>query len=223
MNVFSYSEIHGVAKAEVPAKGYQIIYADPPWSYEGGRGTDGLVPYRTTTMRDLKNIKVPAAETSVLFMWAVQALIPEALALIKAWNFEFQGIVFCWIKTYKHKKTPFFGCGSYTRANCELLLYATRGVVPARLNVQETIAVQATRLGHSVKPSVFREKIDSLFADLFNEKLEMFARTCRGETWHSMGDEVMKYAALDKHELSAHLRAACKVKNKARKKRKRNN
>ena len=73
-------------------KKYQIIYADPPWSYSissgvaGGRG-------QNTSYRCLRPVEIydfPVNKISddncCLFLWASFPMLPEALYAMKAWS-----------------------------------------------------------------------------------------------------------------------------------------
>lgn len=71
------------------AGGYQIIYADPPWSYnQRGRGA-AENHYETMSIDDLEQLPIErlAAENAVLFLWATMPLLPEAIDLGRAWGF----------------------------------------------------------------------------------------------------------------------------------------
>ena len=99
-------------------KKYQIIYADPPWSYSisssvaGGRGQN--TAYRC--LRPVEIYEMPvgqiADENCVLFIWASYPMLPEALYCIKAWGFFYKTNAFTWIKQTESS------CKKYTGA-CE--------------------------------------------------------------------------------------------------------
>ena len=61
---------------------YQIIYADPPWSYQNGGVPQGGVnaQYKTMKLEDIKNLPISelADETCVLMMWATFPQLQEA-------------------------------------------------------------------------------------------------------------------------------------------------
>ena len=69
-------------------KKYNIIYADPPWSYDDKSNHRGGAErhYRTMAIGDICNIPVGdiAADDCLLFMWATFPKIADALALIDA-------------------------------------------------------------------------------------------------------------------------------------------
>src|SRR5207247_596515 len=70
----------------LPERPFGLIYADPPWSSNGA--TFDWAPenhYITLELDKIKALNVPAAEDAVLFLWAVSALLPEALEVMEAW------------------------------------------------------------------------------------------------------------------------------------------
>ena len=93
----------------LPTGVYDIIYADPPWDYRGqlqhagpGSGdTGGAVRhYPTVTLDDLKGLEVRgiAADDSLLFMWATNPHLDQAIELGKAWGFAWATVAFVWDK-----------------------------------------------------------------------------------------------------------------------------
>ena len=86
-----------------PNKKYNIIYADPPWSYNdtlGGNAKMGAMPYPTMTQEEIHAmpLKEITAKDCVLFMWATMPKLQEALDTIKAWGFTYKTCAFCWVK-----------------------------------------------------------------------------------------------------------------------------
>lgn len=85
---------------------YSVIYADPPWSYrdkakDGERGASHK--YTVMSMQELVDLRdfidQIADKNCALFMWATFPMLPEALSLLKAWNFKFRTVPFVWVKT----------------------------------------------------------------------------------------------------------------------------
>ncbi len=73
------------------AKKYQVIYADPPWTYAVHHASlQGIAPYPSMTLEALKALPVAdvAAPDSLLLLWATNPLLPAALELIEAWGFK---------------------------------------------------------------------------------------------------------------------------------------
>jgi len=75
-----------------PNKKYQIIYTDPPWSYNDTQKSGGTAYFgasvRYNTMNNTDILKLPVeviADTNCcLFLWATSPLLPEALDTIKS-------------------------------------------------------------------------------------------------------------------------------------------
>jgi len=108
---------------------YQIILADPPWSYQNGGVPQGGVnaQYKTMSLEDIKKLPVNnlAEDTCVLMMWATFPKLIEALEVIKSWGFKYKTLGFSWLKTNKDG-TPFFGIGYYAKSNQEICLLGVK-------------------------------------------------------------------------------------------------
>ena len=108
------------------------------------------------------------------------------MEVIDAWNFEYKACAFTWIKKNKIKPTWFMGMGSWTRANAELCLLATKGK-PQRINAGVHSVVDTPIERHSKKPDCVRDRIVELCGDL--PRIELFARE-KTEGWDAWGNEV---------------------------------
>jgi N6-adenosine-specific RNA methylase IME4 len=172
-------------------KKYQIIYADPPWSYRdkalaGNRGAG--CKYDVMDTGDIGKLPIAdlADENCVLFMWVTMPKLNECFDLIRAWGFEYKTNAFTWIKLNKNSGTPFMGMGRWTRANAEICLLATKGK-PQRINAGVHSVVMSPIEEHSKKPHEIRERIVTLLGDV--PRIELFARnTTPG--WDVWGNEV---------------------------------
>lgn len=177
---------------ELPAgeRKYGVIYADPPWSFDtwSGEGKDRAAENHYPTMKqaDIEALPVAnlAADDCVLFMWAVMPQLPEALAVIKAWGFEFKTCAFVWVKQTKDEERFATGMGYWTRANAEICLLATRGK-PQRLHADVHQVVASPRMEHSKKPDEIAKRIERLVSGPY---IEMFARAPR-EGWDVWGNQ----------------------------------
>lgn len=161
-----------------PDKKYQIILADPPWSYtdkakSGNRGAG----CKYTIQRDEWISKLPVEsitdENCILFMWVTMPKLPDCFPIIKSWGFGYKTVAFTWIKRTKKSGAYFWGMGNWTRANAELCLLATRGK-PKRLSAAVHSVIDWKIGNHSDKPPAVREKIVELCGDL--PRIELFAR-----------------------------------------------
>ena len=172
-------------------KKYNIIYADPPWSYRdkalsGNRGA--CCKYPVMDSKDISNFPVNyiTADDCILFMWVTMPKLNECFDLIKAWGFEFKTCAFVWIKTNKKSNSLFWGMGRWTRANAEVCLIATKGK-PKRIAANVHSVVMSPIEEHSKKPAEVRERIVELCGDI--PRIELFARQ-HAEGWDCWGNEV---------------------------------
>lgn len=186
-------------------KKYDIIYADPPWSYQD-KGCNGACAKHYHTMGVDEICALPIANLSakncILFMWATYPQMQEALKVIAAWGFKYKTIAFQWVKLNRNvklnnftiatvqdilHKTCFFGLGRWTRGNTECCLLATKGT-PHRQNNSVSQLVFAPLTRHSSKPPEVRDRIKILMGG-GTRSLELFVRE-QVEGWDCWGDEV---------------------------------
>ncbi len=181
----------------LPDKKYNIIYADPPWSFgskiyqDGGRTFDKKIEdhYETMSVDGIKNIPVKdiADDDCILFMWTTDSHLPEALEVIKSWDFKYKTIGFTWVKQYK-TNSYCYNFGAYTLKSTEICLIGLKGKLK---NIKEVNNVKglvfAERTKHSKKPCIIRDKIVTLCGD--KPRIELFARE-KYEGWDSWGNEV---------------------------------
>src|ERR1044072_6912659 len=79
---------------------YKVIYADPPWQWAArspkGEGRSAKNHYQVMTLQDIKDLPVAsiAAPSSVLLMWVIDPMIPQALEVMDSWGFEFKTVAF---------------------------------------------------------------------------------------------------------------------------------
>ena len=175
-----------------PSERFSIVYADPPWDYNGqlqhtgaGGGDSGgaVRHYRTVKTKDLKALPVweIAEEDCLLFMWATSPHLDQAIDLGKAWGFEWGTIAFVW---HKGKANP----GFYTMSENEVCLVFKRGKIPSprgARNIRQTILHPRSK--HSRKPDEARRRIGLMFPE--QRKIELFARE-EVAGWTAWGMEV---------------------------------
>jgi N6-adenosine-specific RNA methylase IME4 len=168
---------------QLPDGSYRVLVADPPWEYSNQSyrsGNRGAVDYPTMELSDLKELDVPAADDSVLWLWTTNAFMSEAHELLDLWGFE-QKTILTWVKER-------MGVGHWLRNQTEHCLLATRGNPTVDLEDQTTY-LKAPRREHSRKPDEFYELVESLCP---GSKYELFARQAR-EGWEAFGDETTKF------------------------------
>lgn len=174
-----------------PNKKYQIIYADPPWSYKdkAGAGKRGAsFKYSTQDKAWLQALPVQtiAADNCVLFLWVTMPMLDEGMALMKAWGFQYKTCAFTWVKKNKVASSWFFGMGNWTRSNAELCLIGKKGTIK-RQSASVSSVIDTPIQQHSKKPDCARDKIVTLMGDL--SRIELFARQ-QSDGWDAWGDEV---------------------------------
>lgn len=180
-----------------PNKKYQIIYADPPWSfsskelqtYGGVRFTSIDKHYKTQSKDWIKQLPVQSItdKDCALFMWSTDAHLKEAIETIEAWGFKYITVSFVWEKKTATGKTV-ANLGAWTMKNYELCLLGTKGAMLKHKKVNNIYQkVEEERTVHSRKPAKVRMNIESLFGDL--PRIELFARQ-RVDGWDAWGNEV---------------------------------
>lgn len=163
---------------------YSVIYADPPWRFEpwSPSGMDRAADnhYPTETTDTIMAMKVPSAANCILFLWATNPMLEDALAVLHAWGFTYKSN-FVWNKDQ-------IGTGFWNRNKHELLLIGTRGSVPAPDASDRVDSVIDAPTGeHSVKPDAFRSLIEQWYPTL--PKIELFARE-HFPGWAAHGNEL---------------------------------
>lgn len=182
---------YSVDQIPFPNKKYQIIYADPPWSYRdkalaGNRGAG--CKYQTQDKDWIDNLPVSEiADTDcLLFLWVTMPKLNECWDLISKGGSEYKTVAFTWVKKNKKTDSWFWGMGRWTRANAELCLLATKGS-PKRINAGVHSVIDTPIRKHSQKPKEVRDRIIELVGDL--PRIELFARN-KTEGWDSIGHDI---------------------------------
>ena len=171
-------------------KKYNIIYADPPWSYRdkalsGNRGAGCKYEVMDTSQISMFPVADIAADDCTLFMWVTMPKLNECFDLIEAWGFTYKTCAFTWVKRNKKSFSWFWGMGGWTRANAEICLLSTRGK-PKRVSAGVHSIIDTPIEAHSKKPEIVRDKIVELMGDL--PRIELFARQ-HAEGWDCWGNE----------------------------------
>lgn len=184
-------EKHETLKEEKPSGKYNIIYADPPWSY-ADQGCNGAMgnQYKGMSIEDIcamgEWVKSISDDNCILFLWATYPMLKEALMVMEAWGFEYKTIAFQWVKMNKVNKSYFYGLGRWTRGNTEPCLLAVKGK-PQRIAKDVFQIIDSPVDRHSRKPDETRRRIVRLMGDL--PRIELFARE-RKEGWEYHGNEL---------------------------------
>jgi len=195
-NQFLYTPQHNrklltTSEPKLPKGKYNIIYADPPWTFYAGGYKNQSQHYDTMSIKEICDLPIKdlSADNCILFLWVTFPILPDAFKVIEAWEFSYSTIGFVWIKTNKNKKGFFFGLGSWTRSNTELCLIATKGNIK-RKDASISQIIYEPIESHSKKPDIVREKITQLVGEL--PRIELFARGTPPEGWVFWGSEALK-------------------------------
>jgi N6-adenosine-specific RNA methylase IME4 len=175
---------------------YGTILIDPPWRFTNRTGKVGpehrrLHRYQTMRFEDIAALPVGdlALPKSHLYLWSPNALLADALMIMKAWGFTYKTNI-VWYKVRKDGGPDGRGVGFYFRNVTELLLFGVKGKLltlqPGRRQVNILIS---RKQEHSRKPDAMYDLIEKCSPGPF---LELFARE-RVEGWTQWGDELDTY------------------------------
>lgn len=174
----------------MPDGEFDVIYADPPWSYYNGGVPNGGVDqhYETMDLDAIKSLDVPAADDAILYLWATVTHAGEAFDVMDSWGFDY--------KTQAVWDKETLGVGYWFRGQHELLYVGVRGdVSPPESDLRRSSVFTSKRGEHSEKPDEVRRHIEKAHPDA--DRLELFSRDGR-VGWEMWGDEV---AENDQHTL----------------------
>lgn len=177
-------------------KKYQTIYADPPWRFQNRTGKVApehkrLSRYKTMSLEDIKTLPVCelSDDKAHLYLWVPNAILPDGLAVMDAWGFEYKGNL-VWEKVRKDGGPDGRGVGFYFRNVTEILLFGikrksmpNRTLAPARSQVN---LIRAQKREHSRKPDEFISLIEACSQ---GPRIELFSRELRSG-WDCWGDQV---------------------------------
>lgn len=171
----------GKRNRPLPDGKFSVIYADPPWQYDNSGFSEAAESqYPTMPLDEICSLPVGdlATETSVLFLWATNPLLPEALQVLKAWGFEYKTNI-AWIKDMGRGK------GWFLKSKHELILIGVKEQTPHPLTRPDSCFESDRGTVHSRKPELAYELIESMYP---GTKVELFARNKR-DGWYSWGNE----------------------------------
>jgi len=172
------------AMAAQPVRGrFAVILADPPWQYDNsGFNQSAESMYPTMDLDSICDLAPMVNEWStphtVLFLWATNPLLREALGVMDAWGFNYKTNL-AWIKDRGRGK------GWFLKSKHELLLIGVRSETP-QPKVRPNSAFEAARPSrHSQKPEMAYKLIEKMYD---GQRLEMFSRNAR-TGWKAWGNE----------------------------------
>lgn len=176
---------------------FATILADPPWRFQNRTGKMApehrrLSRYATMDLPEIMALPVAdvAADPAHLYLWVPNALLPDGLAVMKAWGFDYKSNL-VWHKIRKDGGSDGRGVGFYFRNVTELCLFGIRGknartLAPGRRQVN---LLGTRKREHSRKPD---EAYDIIEACSPGPRLELFARGER-KGWTAWGNQAECY------------------------------
>lgn len=169
---------------ELPNGKFDLIYADPPWSYDFQESKSRMIEnhYPTMAIDEIKALDIPAAEDSVCYLWTTSPKLKEGIDTLEEWGFEYRTNAM-WDK----KK---IAQGYWFRGQHEILLVGRRGdYSPPDESRRRSSVFRERAQEHSKKPKKVREHIEKAHPDA--DKLELFSRDGR-VGWTMWGNEAVE-------------------------------
>jgi N6-adenosine-specific RNA methylase IME4 len=172
---------------------YGTILVDPPWRFRNRTGKVApehrrLCRYPTMPLGEIMALPVPdvVLPKSHLYLWTPNALIPEALEVLKAWGFTYKATI-VWYKVRKDGGPDRRGVGFYFRNVTESLLFGVRGTLRTLPPARSLPNIMLSRKReHSRKPDQQYGLIEKCSPGPY---LELFART-PVSGWAQWGDQL---------------------------------
>ena len=166
----------------LPEGKYNVIYADPAWEFDNsGFEQSAASHYPTMPTEAICSLPIKdiTGEGAVLFLWATNAMLEDALRVMKSWGFEYKSNM-AWIKD----KGPTIGW--FVEGRHELLLIGVNGSgVHPETKFPSWFKYPVSK--HSKKPTEVYEKIEAMYPN--RKYVELFARNTRSG-WASWGNEL---------------------------------
>ncbi len=171
-------------RASLAGRRFKTVLADPPWQFINRTGKVApehrrLSRYDTMGVEAICALPVAGAveDTAHLYLWVPNALLPEGLAVLKAWGFSYKSNI-VWHKLRKDGGSDGRGVGFYFRNVTEMLLFGVRGrnartLDPGRTQVNY---IGTRKREHSRKPDEQYQLIEGCSPGPY---LELFARGVR--------------------------------------------
>jgi N6-adenosine-specific RNA methylase IME4 len=176
---------------------FGTILADPPWQFTNRTGRMApehkrLSRYSTMTVDEICALPIGdhGAETSHLYLWVPNALLPDGLRVMQAWGYTYKSNI-VWYKTRKDGGPDGRGVGFYFRNVTEILLFGVRGKNARTRDAgrRQVNIIPSRKREHSRKPDETYEIIEACSTGPY---LELFARGTR-KGWTAWGHQAAEY------------------------------
>ncbi len=180
----AYADKQSLTLQETISGRFSVVYADPPWEYSNAR-LQGAAAAHYPTMSTVALGSLPVIDyvttNAVLFLWATNPLLKDALTVMDAWGFEYRTNL-VWVKD----QATYGKLGFYAHGRHELLLIGVRGSCLPKADCLPDSVFTTAKGRHSEKPDDVYALIEQMYDGPY---LELFARQTR-PTWVSFGNEV---------------------------------
>ena len=187
--------------SKIPLFKYNLIMADPAWLFElrsdKGEKKSAQAQYDCMTIDEIRALPVQdiAAKDCLLWLWATNPMLPQALMTLEAWGFNFV-TAGSWAKKTAPKPLK-CGCerpGKYRWGTGYVLRSTNEPFLIGRVGDPDIKPVQSGFDGlareHSRKPEVAYKLAEKLVPNAW--RLDMFSRETR-EGWDNFGDQADKF------------------------------
>jgi N6-adenosine-specific RNA methylase IME4 len=181
----------------LPEGPFDIVYADPPWSYYGSPIKDAAAGKHYALMSQEALAQLPVRDImtkrAALFLWATGPRLHLALELVGRWGLHFRGVLYVWVKTNRRGEI-IRGQGvapTFTKPTTEFVLAATTMPSGRPFPLHDLAQGQVVlhhRAEHSRKPPIFRTMIEQLCGK--RSRIELFARDS-APGWVSWGTPII--------------------------------
>lgn len=189
---------------DLPEEEFDIILADPPWSYYGQQDKWGAAAkfYETASDEEIKQLPIPKllSKNGIIFLWTTSPKMDVSIDCLREWGLHYRGIAFVWVKTKKDGKTPIGAQGirpSIVKPTAEYVIVGSRVEKGRPLPLHDEgipNVILSPKREHSRKPDVVHLYIERMYPSA--KKIELFARE-RKKGWHVWGNEVDKFSPRD--------------------------
>jgi N6-adenosine-specific RNA methylase IME4 len=194
---------------------FQVIIADPPWSFsdklakmKSKTKRSAASQYKVLTLNDIMGMDVASLADPagcVLGLWVPGSFMEAGMDVYRAWGFKLKQN-FVWVKTKKKHnlidpiildRSLAFGMGRLFRQTHETALICSSGksVYKSMEDHSQRSVCFYPNLKHSMKPQHLHDRFDVMFPNA--NKLELFARrdtpgwTCVGlECPSTLGEDI---------------------------------
>ena len=169
---------------------YNVVMIDPNWRFKlrsaAGEAKAPQAHYHCDSIETIRALPVRdlAADDCVLWLWATNPMLDQAIDTLKAWEFQF-ATAGHWSKKTKHGKQA-FGTGYILRCAGEPFLIGTRGSPKFAKNVRSV--VEGLIRENSRKPDEAHRAAERLVPNAWR-RADLFARQ-RRRLWDGWGDEL---------------------------------